>query len=141
MLDRHKLILREIICNYYGTSLKELSELTEVSEKTLKNDISVIEGMLMEEGLPLNYLGDRIMIPFAEKKKYLDAYYDLTWRDYRDPLMEEQEDRKVGMYLLITLTFLRSANNRVRSFRFSPSGPERRIPFLVLISTCSFRSL
>ncbi|HCV55619.1 MAG TPA: hypothetical protein DF911_06600, partial [Erysipelotrichaceae bacterium] len=104
MLDRHKLILREIICNYYGTSLKELSELTEVSEKTLKNDISVIEGMLMEEGLPLNYLGDRIMIPFAEKKKYLDAYYDLTWRDYRDPLMEEQEDRKVG----ITIRLIRA---------------------------------
>ena len=104
MLDRHKLILREIICNYYGTSLKELPELTEVSEKTLKNDISVIEGMLMEEGLPLNYRGDRIMIPFAEKKKYLDAYYDLTWRDYRDPLMEEQEDRKVG----ITIRLIRA---------------------------------
>lgn len=102
MITRHKIFLREIIANYFGMSEKELCELGNVTEKTLKSDLQAIQSSLNEYGLSLCMESNRIYIPFEEKNAFIDAYEDIISKDEKQLLASEAMERK--MFILTFLT-------------------------------------
>lgn len=95
MITRHKIFLREIIANYFGVSEKELCELGNVTEKTLKSDLQAIQSSLNEYGLSLCMESNRIYIPFEEKNAFIDAYEDIISKDEKQLLASEAMERKM----------------------------------------------
>lgn len=102
MITRHKIFLREIIANYFGVNEKELCELGDVSDKTLKSDLQAIQNILDEYGLSLCLESNRIYIPFEEKNAFIDAYEDIISKDEKQLLASEAMERK--MFILTYLT-------------------------------------
>lgn len=102
MITRHKIFLREIIANYFGMSEKELCELGNVTEKTLKSDLQAMQNILNEYGLSLMVDSNNVYIPFEEKDEFLNAYEDIISKDEKQLLASEAEERK--MFILTYLT-------------------------------------
>ena len=83
-------------------SEKELCELGNVTEKTLKSDLQAIQSSLNEYGLSLCMESNRIYIPFEEKNAFIDAYEDIISKDEKQLLASEAMERK--MFILTFLT-------------------------------------
>lgn len=103
MITRQKKYLREIIANYFGVSEKELCELGEISEKTLKSDLLTLQKTLKKYGLALRIEEDRVFIPFKQKEDFLNVYEEIISEDERQVLASEAKERK--MFILTYLTW------------------------------------
>lgn len=100
MIERQKIIFREIISNYFGTTWKELAELVFVGEKTVRADVKLLEDELVKlAGVRFVYDNDRISIPFDQKNEYLKAYMEIVHHDVDEQLSHEQEDRETGIVI------------------------------------------
>ncbi|MBR2068045.1 MAG: hypothetical protein IJ875_07315, partial [Solobacterium sp.] len=100
MIERQKIIFREIISNYFGTTWKELAELVYVGEKTVRTDVKLLEEELIKiAGIKFVYDADRIFIPFDQKEEYIKAYMEIARHDVNEQLMQEQDDREMGIVI------------------------------------------
>lgn len=99
MLERHKIELREIISNYYGTTYRKLVQLTKVSEKTIRSDIKVLKEMIDEAGLMLEIKGEQISIPFDRKEEFVEFYRKLRHRDYSKDKVDDSDIRKMRIVI------------------------------------------
>ncbi len=101
MINRHKMILREIIANYFGASEDELCALGNITSKTLKSDIQVLDDSLKKYHLCLYCKDNRYYIPFEEKDQYLDAYDELIKEDENQMLSSENTERKIQLLIAL----------------------------------------
>lgn len=101
MLNRQKKYLREIIANYFGATYDDLYALAEVSEKTLKADIQVIQSVLNKYDLAIKEDKNRLYIPFEQKEDFLNAYEEIINEDEKQLMANEYMQRK--MYILTYL--------------------------------------
>lgn len=69
MLNRQKKCLREIIASYFGATCEELCELGGIGEKTLRNDIGILQDALQKYGLFLREEKNRLWIPKMDPVK------------------------------------------------------------------------
>ena len=81
MISRQKMILREIIANYFGASEESLCKMGDISAKTFKSDMQIIEKALDRYHLKINTEDNRYYIPFELKKDYLAAYEEIIEED------------------------------------------------------------
>ena len=95
MLNRRKKYLREIIASYFGATCEELCELGGIGEKTLRNDIGILQDALQKYGLFLREEKNRLWIPFEEKEAFLNAYEEIIQEDDQQLLASEYEERKI----------------------------------------------
>lgn len=95
MLNRQKKCLREIIASYFGATCEELCELGGIGEKTLRNDIGILQDALQKYGLFLREEKNRLWIPFEEKEAFLNAYEEIIQEDDQQLLASEHEERKI----------------------------------------------
>lgn len=101
MLNRQKKYLREIIASYFGASYDDLYALAEVSEKTLKADLQIIQSVLSKYGLAIKEDKNRLYIPFEQKEDFLNAYEEIINEDEKQLMANEYMQRK--MYILTYL--------------------------------------
>lgn len=101
MISRQKKYLREIIANYFGATFDDLYAIQEVSEKTLRADIQVIQGALSKYGLAIKEDRNRLYIPFEQKEDFLNAYEEIISEDEKQMMVNEYEERKI--YILTSL--------------------------------------
>lgn len=71
MIERQKRIFREIVANYFGVSILELSKITNVSDKTILSDIKELESILKDYNLSFIKKDSIVSIPFEEKSLFL----------------------------------------------------------------------
>ena len=95
MLNRRKKCLREIIASYFGATCEELCELGGIGEKTLRNDIGILQDALQKYGLFLREEKNRLWIPLEEKEAFLNAYEEIIQEDDQQQLASEHEERKM----------------------------------------------
>lgn len=95
MINRQKNFLREIIASYFGASEKELCTQGDITEKTLKSDLQMIQNALKKYQLSLYEKDGRIFIPFERKEDFLNAYEDIIHEDEGQTLGSEAEERKI----------------------------------------------
>ena len=95
MLNRRKKCLREIIASYFGATCEELCELGGIGEKTLRNDIGILQDALQKYGLFLREEKNRLWIPFEEKEAFLNASEEIIQEDDQQQLASEHEERKM----------------------------------------------
>lgn len=101
MISRQKKYLREIIANYFGATYDDLYNLQEVSEKTLRSDIRIIQKALRKYDLAICEDKNRFYIPFEQKEAFLNAFEEIIKADEKQVLANEYQERK--MYILISL--------------------------------------
>ena len=77
MISRHRMILKEIIANYFGASEEELCSMGEITTKTFKSDIQTLEKALSKYHLSILNEDNRYYIPFDQKEEYLNVYEEL----------------------------------------------------------------
>ena len=94
MRNRQKKCLREISASYFGATCEELCELGGIGEKTLRNDIGILQDALQKYGLFLREEKNRLWIPFEEKEAFLNAYEEIIQEDDQQLLASEHEERK-----------------------------------------------
>ena len=99
MISRQKMILREIIANYFGASEENLCKMGDITAKTLKSDLQIIEKALDKYHLKINVNEDRYFIPFEKKKEYLIAYEHIIEEDERSVLALENTERKIRILI------------------------------------------
>ena len=95
MRNSQKKCLREIIASYFGATCEELCELGGIGEKTLRNDIGILQDALQKYGLFLREEKNRLWIPFEEKEAFLNAYEEIIQEDDQQQLASEHEERKI----------------------------------------------
>lgn len=105
MLTRQKMILKEIIANYYGVHKNILAERFELSDKTVRSDVAAINSELKPYGLSILSENSVYYIPFSNKQTFIQAYNDLLEKE-ENFATNEYNQRKVS--LLTTLTTVRS---------------------------------
>lgn len=108
MQERQKYILKSVISNYNGTSKEELVTKLKISERTLLQDISIINVELDHFNLFLNVSKSYVSIPFSMKDAYIKAYASMTQEDTLENMISSKEDRPylIMLYLLDKNTFI-----------------------------------
>lgn len=99
MISRQKMILREIIANYFGASEDSLCKMGDISTKTFKSDMQIIEKALDKYHLKINVEDDRYFIPFELKKDFLAAYEQIIEEDEKQVLALENTERKIRILI------------------------------------------
>ena len=93
------MILREIIANYFGASEESLCKMGDISAKTFKSDMQIIEKALDRYHLKINTEDNRYYIPFELKKDYLAAYEEIIEEDEKQVLALENTERKIRILI------------------------------------------
>ena len=93
------MILREIIANYFGASEDSLCKMGDISTKTFKSDMQIIEKALDKYHLKINVEDDRYFIPFELKKDFLAAYEQTIEEDEKQVLALENTERKIRILI------------------------------------------
>lgn len=99
MISRQKMILREIIANYFGESEEKLCKMGDITSKTFKSDMQIIEKALDKYHLKINEKDNRYFIPFELKKDYLKAYEEIIEEDEKQVLALENTERKIRILI------------------------------------------
>lgn len=99
MISRQKMILREIIANYFGASEESLCKMGDISAKTFKSDMQIIEKALDRYHLKINTEDNRYYIPFELKKDYIAAYEEIIEEDEKQVLALENTERKIRILI------------------------------------------
>lgn len=99
MISRQKMILREIIANYFGESEENLCKMGDITSKTFKSDMQIIEKALDKYHLKINEKDNRYFIPFELKKDYLKAYEEIIEEDEKQVLALENTERKIRILI------------------------------------------
>ena len=99
MISRQKMILREIIANYFGESEEKLCKMGNITSKTFKSDMQIIEKALDKYHLKINEKDNRYFIPFELKKDYLKAYEEIIEEDEKQVLALENTERKIRILI------------------------------------------
>jgi lichenan operon transcriptional antiterminator len=94
MLERQKRILRETVANYFGISIQEICTIEKVSERTVRSDIKVINELLNPFHIQISQDGTRYYIDQKSKQLAVQAYRELTKRDYVKELLVTPSDRR-----------------------------------------------
>ena len=99
MISRQKMILREIIANYFGESEEKLCKMGNITSKTFKSDMQIIEKALDKYHLKINEKDNRYFIPFELKKDFLKAYEEIIEEDEKQVLALENTERKIRILI------------------------------------------
>ena len=99
MISRQKMILREIIANYFGESEEKLCKMGNITSKTFKSDMQIIEKALDKYHLKINEKDNRYFIPFELKKDFLKAYEEIIEEDDKQVLALENTERKIRILI------------------------------------------
>ena len=99
MINRHRIFLREIIANYFGATEEELCKLGDITSKTFKSDIQILDKALSKYKLCICNKGNRYFIPFEQKNDYLNAYEELIKEDDEQILALENTERKIQILI------------------------------------------
>lgn len=99
MISRQKMILREIIANYFGASESDLCTMGDISSKTFKSDMQIIEKALDKYHLKIINENNRYFIPFESKKDYIFAYEQIIEEDEKQALALENTERKIRILI------------------------------------------
>ena len=93
------MILREIIANYFGESEEKLCKMGNITSKTFKSDMQIIEKALDKYHLKINEKDNRYFIPFELKKDFLKAYEEIIEEDEKQVLALENTERKIRILI------------------------------------------
>ena len=104
MISRHRMILKEIIANYFGASEEELCSMGEITTKTFKSDIQILEKALSKYHLSILNEDNRYYIPFDQKEEYLNVYEELINEDDNQVLALENTERKIQILIYLCQT-------------------------------------
>lgn len=99
MINRHRIFLREIIANYFGATEEELCKIGDITSKTFKSDIQILDKALSKYKLCLYTKDNRYYIPFEQKESYLNAYEELIKEDDEQVLALENTERKIQILI------------------------------------------
>lgn len=99
MINRHRIFLREIIANYFGSTEEELCKIGGITSKTFKSDIQILDKALSKYKLCLYTKDNRYYIPFDHKESYLNAYEELIKEDDEQVLALENTERKIQILI------------------------------------------
>lgn len=99
MINRHRIFLREIIANYFGATEEELCKIGNITPKTFKSDIQILDKALSKYKLCLYTKDNRYYIPFEQKESYLNAYEELIKEDDEQVLALENTERKIQILI------------------------------------------
>ncbi len=99
MINRHRIFLREIIANYFGATEEELCKIGDITPKTFKSDIQILDKALKKYQLCLCNKDNRYYIPFEQKDSFLNAYEELIKEDDEQVLALENTERKIQILI------------------------------------------